>query len=65
MSNYTLDELKGLAYNYANEDKATYVVGTTLYSKQLNKATFEKLSAFLNWVEATNKVVEIPKKKKS
>lgn len=29
MKGYTLDELKGMAYDYANEDRATYVAGNT------------------------------------
>lgn len=53
MEKKTLDLLKGLAYEYCNEKRTAYTGGVSMPFNELNKTNFEKLSAFLNWVEAT------------
>lgn len=53
MDKRTIDLLKGMAYDYCNEDKKSYAGGVTMPYKELNKPNFEKISAFLNWIEAT------------
>lgn len=50
MSEDIINELRGLAYEYCNEKKTSYVGGQTISYRELNKMSFEKLSGFVNWI---------------
>jgi len=54
MSEEEINILRGLVYQYCNEPRNTYMGGQTIITHELNKAKFEALSGFVNWIKPTS-----------
>jgi hypothetical protein len=54
MSQEVINELRGLVFEYCNESKDNWVAGQPMHYRELNKPNYEKLSGFINWIEATS-----------
>lgn len=52
MDKETINKLRGLVYEYCLEKRNSYHSGTTVTYNELNKGNYEKLSGFVNWIQA-------------